>query len=108
MRTTTFRATHRAGSWTRMHTPDNLTVMPLRPGSKRRPNDSPTVLLQARVDPQIRAKANGIAAAAGVSLSAYIEQLIAHEERQLDDKGRPAWWPEAPDDEQEELELKTA
>jgi hypothetical protein len=91
-----------------MHTADRLTAMPLRPGSKRRPNAAPTVLLQARVDPQIRAKANGIAAAAGVSLSAYIEQLIAHEELQLDEDGRPAWWPEALEDEQEELPLKTA
>jgi hypothetical protein len=87
-----------------MHTADRLAAMPLTPGSKRRPNDAPTVLLQARVDPKARSKARQMAEAAGVSMSAFLEQLIACQD--VDEHGRPAWWPEAPD--QEELPLKTA
>jgi hypothetical protein len=78
--------------------------MPLRPGATRRPNGTPTVLMQAHVHPDVRERAKELAGAAGVSLSAYLERLIANE--RADDQGRPVWWPA--DDEQEELPLKTA
>lgn len=72
-------------------------------GRRPRQINAPTVLLQARVDPELRAKAHRAAAAVGVSLAAYVEQLLAHE--QLDETGRPLWWAEAVPSDQEELPL---
>ena len=75
-------------------------------GRRRRPANAPTVLVQARVDPALREKVHRAAKAAGVSVARYMELLIAHE--QLDENGRPVWWPEDPNPTQEELPLKTA
>ena len=69
-------------------------------GRPRRPLQEPGVVVQARVSPETRAKAHKTAAALNVSLTAYVERLIAHD--QLDESGRPVWWPK---DEQEELSL---
>lgn len=64
------------------------------------------VLLQARVAPEVRAKANAAADVAGMSMSAYLEALIDHI---VDDDGQPAWLPPGPlNFVQEELPLKTA
>ncbi|WP_380169779.1 toxin-antitoxin system HicB family antitoxin [Jannaschia sp. R86511] len=72
-------------------------------GRAKRTSQEPVVILQARVSPTIRAKAHEAAAALGISVAAYVEQLIAHE--QLDETGRPVWWPETPHPHQEELPL---
>lgn len=50
-----------------------------------------TAQLPVRVRPVISAKANRIADAAGVSLSAYVDALLEREE--LDENGIPVWWP---------------
>jgi len=65
-----------------------------------------TVLLQARVQPDRHAKAQAAAAALGISVAAYIDLLLAHEE--LDEDGRPLWWAGAVPSNQQELPLKTA
>ncbi len=71
-------------------------------GRAKRPANVPTVILQARVRPAVRDKAHAAAAALGISVAAYIEQLVAHE--QVDEKGRPLWWV-CEDADQEELPL---
>lgn len=63
------------------------------------------VLLQARVDPRIREKANAAADAAGISMAAYLERLI--ERDQVDAHGCPTWLPPRGND-QQELPLMTA
>ncbi len=70
-------------------------------GRAKRPGNAPTVVLHARVAPAVRDKAHAAAAALGISVAAYIEQLVAHE--QVDERGRPMWWPAH--DTQEELTL---
>ena len=66
-----------------------------------RPNP---VLLQARIDPTVREKANTAASAAGISMADYVEQLIARDI--VDAQGCPLWLParNAPQEEP----LKTA
>lgn len=64
-----------------------------------------SVALFARVRPPLHDKALRAAAAVGVSMATYVEQLIARDE--VDEHGRPLWWTDAPA-EQEELPLKTA
>ncbi|MGL5859594.1 MAG: hypothetical protein ACRC35_14555 [Angustibacter sp.] len=74
-------------------------------GQRRRPDGAPSVLVQARVDPDIRDKLHRAAAACGVSLSVFVELLIQHE--QLDARDRPLWWTDPlPTD--QELPLKSA
>ena len=63
------------------------------------------VLLQGRVRPATRTKANAAAQAAGISLAAYLEALVDHDE--VDDNGCPLWL-EPRNSQQEELPLKTA
>jgi hypothetical protein len=58
------------------------------------------------VQPDRHAKAQAAASALGISLAAYIDHLLAHEE--LDEEGRPLWWADAVPADQEELPLKTA
>lgn len=77
--------------------------MPAMKGRRRRADNVPTVLLQARVDPQLRAKANRAAEALGISMASYMEHLLAHE--QLDAHGRPVWWTDDAPADQEELPL---
>lgn len=62
-----------------------------------------SVALFARVRPEFHAKARRAAAVTGVSLATYIEQLVARDE--VDQHGRPVWWPTSPPAEQEELPL---
>lgn len=75
-------------------------------GRTHRRGVSNTVLLQARVQPDRRAKAEAAAAALGISVAAYIDQLLDHE--QLDEHDRPLWWTVPVPADQEELPLKTA
>lgn len=63
------------------------------------------VIMQARVAPERRAKANRAADAAGISLAEYLERLIDRDE--VDAAGCPVWLPPH-NDNQEELPLKTA
>ena len=63
------------------------------------------VILQARVAPEHREKANRAADAAGVSLGEYLERLIERDE--VDADGCPTWLP-ARNTDQEELPLMTA
>ena len=62
-------------------------------------------LMQARVRPEIREKANIAAQAAGITLAGYLEQLVERDE--LDVSGCPLWLT-PPTEAQEELPLKTA
>jgi len=75
-------------------------------GRTHRRGVSNAVLLQARVQPERHAKAQAAAAALGISVAAYIDQLLAHEE--VDEHGRPLWWTASVSADQEELPLKTA
>ena len=68
--------------------------MAARSESRRRHGVGATVILQARVAPDTRDRAHRAAAALGVSMAAYIEQLLLRDE--LDDTGRPVWAEEEP------------
>lgn len=65
----------------------------------------PNALLQGRVQPDVRQKANRAADAAGVSLAAYLEALIDRDT--VDENGCPLWLTPRVD-QQEELPLKIA
>lgn len=47
-----------------------------RPGTQRRPDNIPTVMLQGRVAPDVRTAVGEAAAASGVSVSYYLERLF--------------------------------
>lgn len=49
------------------------------------------VPIQARIDPDLRIKANRAAEALDISLSLYVAELIARDE--VDEHGRPRWRP---------------
>jgi hypothetical protein len=49
------------------------------------------VLVQARVTPELRAKAHKAAAALNVSMAVYLAELIKRDE--VDENGRPSWNP---------------
>lgn len=69
------------------------------------PDGEPMALLQGRVRPATRQKANAAADAAGITLAAYLEALVNRDE--VDSNGCPLWLqPRVL--EQEELPLKTA
>lgn len=55
-----------------------------RPGTQRRPDNIPTVMLQGRVAPDVRAAVAAAAAASGVSVSYYLERLFKD---MLDERG---------------------
>ena len=78
--------------------------MPAVKGRRKRPYDVnvPKVPMQGHVAPSTRAKARAVADALGVSMSAYLDTLVANDE--LDDNGRPLWWVE-PDSGQAELPM---
>ncbi|MGZ4619585.1 MAG: hypothetical protein ACXV3F_12905 [Frankiaceae bacterium] len=63
--------------------------MPAIAGRKRRRNVNTNVAVQARVPVDLREKAQRAAAALGVAMGAYLEQLMLRD--QLDDGGRPTW-----------------
>lgn len=58
-------------------------------GRAKRQVTGPTVIMQARVAPAARARAHTAAAALGISLAAYLEQLVLRDD--LDEAGRPTW-----------------
>ena len=68
------------------------------------PDDPTPVLMQGRVHPAVRAKANAAAQAAGITLAKYLERLVERDE--VDRNGCPLWLP--PANAQQELPLKTA
>lgn len=72
-------------------------------GRKHRTGVSDAVQLGARVMPQNKAKAAQIAQALGISVNAYLDALLEHEE--LDERGRPVWWDRPVPADQEELPL---
>ena len=45
----------------------------------RRPDLAPTVMLQGRVDPEVRDAVAAAAAASGVSVSFYLEAMLRHQ-----------------------------
>jgi hypothetical protein len=65
-----------------------------------------TVRVNAHVTPEAKAKAESIADVLGISMSAYLEDLIRQE--QLDERGRPVRPIRPVPRDQGELPLKTA
>ena len=63
--------------------------MPAIAGRKRRKNVGTNVAVQTRVPPHLREKAQRAAAALGVAMGAYLEQLMLRD--QLDDNDKPTW-----------------
>lgn len=63
--------------------------MTLRRRRSRADGTDAQVMLQGRVRPEVRELAAERAAAAGVSLAVYLEQLVLHEP--VDAHGRPHW-----------------
>lgn len=55
-----------------------------RPGTQRRPDNAPSVLMQGRVAPDVRTAVADAAAASGVSVSYYLER---HFKDILDERG---------------------
>lgn len=72
-------------------------------GRKHRTGVADAVQLGARVMPANKAKAAEIAQALGISVNAYLDALLEHEE--LDERGRPVWWDRPVPADQEELPL---
>jgi hypothetical protein len=64
-----------------------------------------TEVLYARVTPSRRSQAHATAEALGISLGAYMDQLLAREAAELDESGRPRWWSEPVPRDQAELPL---
>ncbi len=79
--------------------------MPPIKGRRARPGVV-TVRVNAHVTPEAKAKADAIADALGISMSAYLEDLIRQE--QLDEQGRPVRQMAPVPRDQEELPLKSA
>jgi hypothetical protein len=73
------------------------------PGRPRRKRGVPRVPLRARVEPETLDRVYAVAEVLGVSLTAYVEELIRHD--QLDEHGRPVWWTAPIPSDQEELPL---
>lgn len=69
--------------------------MPYGKRQRRRLTEARTgsgrVVIQGRVDPALRDKANRAAGALNISLSLYIAELIARDP--LNEHGQPAWKP---------------
>lgn len=82
---------------------DDMSAMPGR--RQRNLRGQLLALMQARVRPEVREKANTAAQAAGITLASYLEQLVERDE--LDTGGCPLWLTPHPEA-QEELPLKTA
>ncbi|WP_340541019.1 hypothetical protein [Nocardioides sp. GXZ039] len=61
--------------------------MALTPGSRRREKRADTVFLSAEVAPEAREQMKAMAAATGLSLGLFIEQLVKVVE--VDENGRP-------------------
>ena len=62
--------------------------------------------LLVRVDPAHAEKARTAAVALGISVTAYVDALLGHE--QLDEHGRPLWWQDPAPFDQKALALKTS
>lgn len=60
-----------------MHNPDTMDRMSDYGRRARRANDAPTVLLQGRVSPNARDEVREAAEASGVTMSYYLDTLIA-------------------------------
>jgi hypothetical protein len=76
-------------------------------GRRQRVGVAGTTLMSARVHPEHLVKAKRAAEALGISLAAYVDELLAREE--LDALGRPLWWSDPIPPDQQELPLdKTA
>lgn len=59
-------------------------------GRKHRVGVADYVRLVADVPPETKTLVNATAEALGISVSAYLAALLAHQE--LDEHGRPLWW----------------
>lgn len=79
------KKTHRQPSRTYAYINESIAGMSANRGRVRRPDNVPTVLLQARVSPDIRDEVSAAAAASGVSLAFYLESLL---KRDLAESGR--------------------
>lgn len=77
--------------------------MPAVKGRKHQVGVSNAVQLGARVQPERKKKTERIAAALGISVNAYLDALLEHE--QLDEHGRPLWWDRPVPADQEEMPL---
>lgn len=74
-------------------------------GRRHRTGVADAVLLQVRVSPHLRQDVEAAATALGISLSAYMEALLAREAEQRDETGRPLWWTDPVPRDQQELPL---
>lgn len=83
--------------------PERSTGMGAVKGRRQRPPSAVSATLYARVAPERHAKAQAAAAALGVALATYLDELIGRDE--VDANGRPVWWPDEASSEQEELPL---
>ena len=83
-----------------------ITCMPAVKGRKHRSGVSGAVSTRVRLDPAQKEKAELAATALGISMTTYIEALIARDA--VDERGRPVWWTDPAPGDQEELPLKTA
>jgi len=86
--------------------PGWIEGMPAVKGRKHQVGVSDAVQLGARVQPDRKQKATEVAAALGISVNAYIDALLEHE--QLDAHGRPTWWNRPVPADQKEMPLKSA
>ena len=83
---------------------DFVWAMPAIKGRRHRQGVETKVLF-ARVTPERCAQAAATAEALGISLGAYMDELLAREAAQLDERGRPIWWAMPVPRDQEELPL---
>lgn len=79
-----------------------IPPMPGVPGRRYRTGVANHIPLRVRLSPESHARAQQVADALGVSVTAYVDRLLAHDD--LDAHSRPVWWGPAPRD-QEELPL---
>jgi len=102
---TTVKATRRGASVPCMHTPETMAPMSqFERRITRRPDNAPTVLLQGRVSPEVRAEYKAAADASGVSVAYYLEALAA---KLLDEHGSMPLV-ESPRPQREELPIPAA
>ena len=75
----TFVRTRRAASPVYAYASSSIRLMSANRGRIRRPDNAPTVLMQARIAPEIRDQVAEAAEASGVSFAFYLENFLKRE-----------------------------